>query len=128
MPKRGQLDPDAKTASKKKRPYNSKTKKDRASRNAARAKLEKEGRVKKGDGKDVDHKNRNPRDNSDGNLKVTTKKQRGDNKPAKKARPKTARRPAGVRRKAARKAARKSEPVSTFEELREKGRKRLRDT
>ena len=122
MPKRGQLDPDAKTASKKKRPYNSKTKKDRASRNAARAKLEKEGRVKKGDGKDVDHKNRNPRDNSDGNLKVTTKKQRGDNKPAK------ARRPPGVRRKAARKATRKSKPVSTFEELREKGRKRLGDT
>jgi len=122
MPKRGQLDPDAKTASKKKRPYNSKTKKDRASRNAARAKLEKEGRVKKGDGKDVDHKNRNPRDNSDDNLRVTTKKQRGDNKPAR------AQRPPGVRRKARREAARKSKPVSTFEELREKGRKRLGDT
>lgn len=31
-------------------------KKNRAKRNAARAKLMKEGRVRKGDGKDVDHK------------------------------------------------------------------------
>ena len=31
-------------------------KKNRAARNAARATLEAEGRVKKGDGKDVDHK------------------------------------------------------------------------
>lgn len=31
-------------------------KKNRAARNAARRELEKEGRVKKGDGKDVDHK------------------------------------------------------------------------
>ena len=50
-----------------------KAKKDRASRNAARAKLEKEGRVKKGDGKDVDHKNGSPRDNSSKNLRVTSK-------------------------------------------------------
>jgi hypothetical protein len=58
-----------------------KAKKDRASRNAARAKLEKAGRVKKGDGKDVDHKSMNPRDNSDKNLRVVSKsKNRGHGK------------------------------------------------
>lgn len=45
-----------------------------ASRKAARRILEKTGAVKKGDGKDVDHKNGNPRDNSKKNLRVTTKK------------------------------------------------------
>ena len=45
-------------------------KKKRASRNAARAKMEKAGRVRKGDGKDVDHKNTNAKDNSPGNLRV----------------------------------------------------------
>lgn len=45
-------------------------KKKRASRNAARAKMEKSGRVHKGDGKDVDHKNTNANDNSSGNLRV----------------------------------------------------------
>ena len=48
-------------------------KKKRASRNAARAEMEKAGKVRKGDGKDVDHKNTNPRDNSKGNLRVTSK-------------------------------------------------------
>jgi hypothetical protein len=48
-------------------------KKKRASRNAARAKLMKEGKVKKGDGKDVDHKNTNARDNSKKNLRVQSK-------------------------------------------------------
>lgn len=48
-------------------------KKNRASRNAARAKLAKAGRVSKGDGKDVSHRNGNPRDNSPGNLKVQPK-------------------------------------------------------
>lgn len=43
---------------------------DRAARNRARAKAMKAGRVKKGDGKDVDHKNFNPRDNSPGNTRV----------------------------------------------------------
>ena len=42
----------------------------RAGRNAARAKMEKAGRVSKGDGKDVDHKNRNPTNNGAGNLRV----------------------------------------------------------
>tara|TARA_R110001606_G_scaffold161347_2_gene305231 strand:+ start:1828 stop:2148 length:321 start_codon:yes stop_codon:yes gene_type:complete len=44
-----------------------------ASRKAARRKLEKKGVVSKGDGKDVDHKNRNPKDNSTKNLKAMPK-------------------------------------------------------
>jgi hypothetical protein len=50
-----------------------KAKKDRASRNKARAAAAKAGKVKKNDGKDIDHKNGNPRDNRKSNLKVTTK-------------------------------------------------------
>lgn len=38
-----------------------KAKKDRAARNKKRRELLREGRVKKGDGKDIDHKNGNPR-------------------------------------------------------------------
>ena len=45
-------------------------KKRRASRNTARAKMVKAGKAKKGDGKDVDHKNGNPRDNRKSNLRV----------------------------------------------------------
>jgi hypothetical protein len=45
----------------------------RSNRNKARRLLAKMGRVRKGDGKDVDHKNGNPRDNSVGNLRVTSK-------------------------------------------------------
>ena len=48
-------------------------KKRRAKRNAARRKLAKQGRVKLGDGKDVDHKNTNPNDNSAKNLRVQSK-------------------------------------------------------
>lgn len=52
--------------------YNSKPEqlKRRAARNAARAKMERLGRVKKGDGKDVAHKNNNPHNNSTSNLAV----------------------------------------------------------
>ena len=55
--------------------YNSKPEqvKNRTSRNAARAKMEQAGRVRKGDGKDVAHKNNNPKDNSKGNLAVQSK-------------------------------------------------------
>lgn len=45
-------------------------KKARASRNAARAIMMKKGKVKKGDGKDVSHKNGNPKDNRVKNLAV----------------------------------------------------------
>ena len=79
---------------KKRKPYNKSTgrdytydtkyqsspeqKKNRASRNAARAKLAKEGRVRKGDGKDVDHVNSKAKDNRSGNLRVVPKgKNRG---------------------------------------------------
>ena len=48
-------------------------KKKRASRNAARRSMEKSGKVKKGDGKDVDHKNGNPKDNRKSNLRVQSK-------------------------------------------------------
>jgi len=55
--------------------YDSKpsVKKDRASRNAARKTMVKAGKVRKGDGKDVDHKDGNPRNNKRSNLRVTTK-------------------------------------------------------
>ena len=42
----------------------------RASRNAARSVMAKGGVVKKGDGKDVDHKDGNPRNNAKSNLRV----------------------------------------------------------
>ena len=48
-------------------------KKRRAQRNTARAKMVKAGRARKGDGKDVDHKNRNTADNSTKNLRVVSK-------------------------------------------------------
>jgi hypothetical protein len=47
--------------------------KERAARVAARRKLQRQGRVHKGDGKDIDHKNGNPRDNSPSNLQVVSK-------------------------------------------------------
>ena len=47
--------------------------KKRAKRNAARRKMAKAGKVRKGDGKDVDHKNTNPYDNSSDNLRVQSK-------------------------------------------------------
>ena len=47
--------------------------KKRTSRNAARAKLSAGGSVKKGDGKDVHHKDGNPKNNKRSNLAVTTK-------------------------------------------------------
>jgi hypothetical protein len=43
-------------------------KKNRASRNAARAVMVKSGKAKKGDGKDVAHRNGDPRDNRSSNL------------------------------------------------------------
>ena len=50
-----------------------KSKKDRASRNKVRRKLMAQSRVRKGDGKDIDNKDGNPRNNSRKNLRVTSK-------------------------------------------------------
>ena len=48
-------------------------KENRAARGRARYQLEKEGRVRKGDGKDVHHRDKNPKNNGSGNLSVTSK-------------------------------------------------------
>lgn len=57
------------------RKYNSKPLqvKRRAQRNKSRKIMEKAGRVRKGDGKDVDHNNHNTADNSPTNLSVRSK-------------------------------------------------------
>lgn len=47
---------------------------ERSARTTARRKAISEGRVHKGDGLEVDHKNSNPRDNSAGNLRVVSRK------------------------------------------------------
>jgi hypothetical protein len=54
------------------RKYNAKPqqKKNRAERNAARRKMMKAGRVHKGDGKDVDHKNGTKAGNGMANLRI----------------------------------------------------------
>ena len=71
--------PNSKTAKRNYRKeydnYHSSTtqKKNRAARNAARAKLKKGGALVKG--KDVAHRNGNPRDNRRGNLAVKTASQ-----------------------------------------------------
>lgn len=66
-------------------------KKRRASRNAARAKMVKAGKAKKGDGKDVAHRNGNPKDNRKGNLKMTSKKKNRSYARTKKAKKKNPR-------------------------------------
>lgn len=48
--------------------------KDRAQRNSARRKMEEEGKVKKGDGKHVDHKNGLTAGNGKSNLRVVSAK------------------------------------------------------
>lgn len=75
MPKKGQFKKDAKPDSIRQRAYNSgeKQKERRAQRNAARRQMEKEGKVSRGDGKDVDHKKHKASgklDNSRSNLRV----------------------------------------------------------
>ena len=72
MAKRGEYKKGAKADSVRQREYNSspEQKKRRAERNAARRKLERDGKVRKGDGKDVDHRNHRTSDMSAKNLSV----------------------------------------------------------
>lgn len=75
MPRKGEYKSNAKPASIAKRKFNQQPeqKKRRAQRNAARRQMEKEGKVHKGDGKDVDHvkhKARGKLNNSKSNLRV----------------------------------------------------------
>ena len=48
--------------------------KNRMARNRARYKAEKDGRVSKGDGREVDHKDGDPQNNAPGNLRVVARK------------------------------------------------------
>jgi len=83
MPKKGQLSSSASKRSKQQRKYNSspEQKKRRAARNQARAVMKKRGLVRKGDGKDVEHKDKNARNNSNGNLSVRDRSSnRADNR------------------------------------------------
>ena len=75
MPKKGQYKKGASADSIRQREYNSspEQKKRRAERNAARRLMEEKGKVRKGDGKDVDHRNHNTSDKSGKNLKVMSK-------------------------------------------------------
>ena len=50
-----------------------KQKKRRAQRNTARRTMQKQGRVSKGDGKDVHHKDHNTSNNSNSNLSVRSR-------------------------------------------------------
>jgi len=63
--------------------YNAKPeqKKRRAERNASRREAIKAGKVRKGDGKDIDHKNGNTADRSKGNIRVrSASANRSDNR------------------------------------------------
>ncbi len=75
MPKRGEYKKGAKADSIRQRAYNSRPeqKRRRAERNASRAKMEQAGKVRKGDGKDVDHRNHKTSDKSAGNLSVMSR-------------------------------------------------------
>ena len=60
----------------------------RAERNSSRAKMEKQGKVKKGDGKDVEHVNHNTSDQSSSNMKVMSKSRNRAKNKGKGGRPK----------------------------------------
>lgn len=76
MAKKGEYKKGASADSVRQRKYNGspEQKKRRAERNASRRKMEKAGKVKKGDGKDVDHKNKSTSDQSGKNLRVRSVK------------------------------------------------------
>ncbi len=75
MAKKGQFKKGATADSVRQRKYNSSPtqKKRRAQRNAARRKMEKAGKVRKGDKKDIDHRNHKTSDNSNSNLRVMSR-------------------------------------------------------
>lgn len=75
MAKKGQFKAGATADSVRQRKYNGseEQKSRRADRNSSRAKMEKAGKVHKGDGLDVDHKNHNTSDKAKGNLRVQSK-------------------------------------------------------
>ncbi|MNL20547.1 hypothetical protein D3C87_1418020 [compost metagenome] len=75
MPKKGQFKKGATEDSIRQRKYNSSEaqKKRRAERNASRATMVKAGKARKGDGKDVDHKNHNTADKSSKNLQTISR-------------------------------------------------------
>lgn len=84
MPAKGQFKKNASADSIRQRKYNSteEQKTRRAQRNSARAKMEKAGKVRKGDGKDVDHKDMNTANKKMSNLRVQSKsKNRARNTP-----------------------------------------------
>ena len=54
--------------------YHKKHLKDKNSRNRARYAAEKAGKVRVGDGKEIDHANNNPRDNSSSNTRIMSRK------------------------------------------------------
>ena len=56
-------------------------KKRRAARNKARRHMERAGRVSKGDGKEVDHKDFNPENNNPSNLRVVSKQTNREKQP-----------------------------------------------
>lgn len=83
MPSKGDFKKNAKPSSVRQRKYNSspEQKRRRAQRNAARRKMEAAGKVRKGDGKEVDHKDKNTANNSSKNLRVREKSaNRADNR------------------------------------------------
>lgn len=59
-------------------------KKRRAARNKARRQAMRDGKVKKGDGLEIDHKNFNPLDNRPSNLRVVSKKVNRSKQPRRK--------------------------------------------
>lgn len=75
MPQKGEFKKGAKAESVRKRKFNSRPeqKKRRAERNHSRAIMAAAGKVRKGDGKDVDHRNHNTGDKSMKNLSVMDK-------------------------------------------------------
>lgn len=72
MPKLGEYSANVKPRSRYQRKYNSKHRADNAARKRARRLLEGQGRVRKHDGKDIDHRDGNPRNNSRRNLLVSS--------------------------------------------------------